>query len=111
MLFILILSFSLSQGTPQSNYVSNNPELAYENYVSFQLINNSVKSIPLIIPGVMNPNLSPFSNSGVSLKPGQKIYFKKKMKRYLLLEVDETYRDKKVDVANLIKKRNKELEL
>ena len=43
--------------------------------VPFTLRNNSLKSIPLKIPGVMNPNLSPMSNSGVDLAEGQKVYF------------------------------------
>ena len=36
-----------------------------EGLVSFTLVNSSSKSIPLIIPNEMNPNLSPKSNSGV----------------------------------------------
>lgn len=35
--------------------------------------NGSLKSIPLQIPGVMNPNLSPLSDSGVTLEVGQKV--------------------------------------
>ena len=81
-------------------------------YVDFTLRNSSLKSIPLIIPGVMNPNLSPVSNSGVGLKVGQKIYFKKGLKKYLLLEVDDTIKDgDKLDVAKLLKERKKELGL
>ncbi len=79
-------------------------------YISFTLRNNSLKSIPLIIPTVMNPNLSPMSNSGVTLKIGQKIYFKKGWKKYLLLEVDESIEeDSKLDVAQLLKERKEEL--
>ena len=48
-----------------------------ERYVSITLRNETLKSIPLIIPGVMNPNLSPQSNSGVRLKIGQEIKYKK----------------------------------
>jgi len=78
--------------------------------ISFTLRNNSIKSIPLIIPTVMNPNLSPMSNSGVTLKIGQKIYFKKGWRKYLLLEVDESIEeDSKLDVAQLLKDRKKEL--
>jgi hypothetical protein len=51
---------------------------ADDTYRSFTLRNNSAKSIPLLIPDVMNPNLSPFSNSGVDLKMGQEILFKEK---------------------------------
>lgn len=77
--------------------------------ISFTLHNSSIRSIPLEIPGVMNPNLSPFSDSGVSLKVGQKIFFTYKGKRALLLTVDEKLEGQKVDVHQLIKKRKKEL--
>ena len=79
--------------------------------VPFTLRNGSMKSIPLKIPGVMNPNLSPMSNSGVSLKVGQKIFFFHKRKRYLLLEVNSEYKDKTIVVNQLIKERRKELGL
>lgn len=79
--------------------------------VSFKLRNTSLKSVPLKIPGVMNPNLSPNSTSGVSLKIGQKIFFKYKGKKQLLLKVTEDLEGKKVFVNKLIKKRKKELEL
>ncbi len=78
--------------------------------INFSLMNNSSKSIPLIIPGTMRPNLSPFSKSGVSLDPGQKIFFKYKGKRQLLLIVDSSYEGKKVKVAKLIKDRIATLE-
>jgi hypothetical protein len=57
--------------------------------------NGSLKSIPLIIPGVMNPNLSPLSDSGVDLEVGQKVFYfpnGKKGKKELLFEVDNTFR-------------------
>ncbi|MFY0671989.1 MAG: hypothetical protein JXQ87_01210 [Bacteroidia bacterium] len=79
-------------------------------YIQFTLRNNSAKSIPLIIPTVMNPNLSPFSNSGVSLKIGQEIFFKNKGKKELLLVVDDSIKNgSKLDVAKLIEERKKEL--
>ena len=61
-----------------------NPE---DLYISFTLRNETAQSIPLIIPGVMNPNLSPFSNSGVRLKIGQQINFRQGLKTYTLLTV------------------------
>lgn len=77
--------------------------------ITFTLHNSSAKSIPLVIPTVMNPNLSPFSNSGVKLKIGQKIYYRKNGKKKLLLEVDDTISDgDKLDVAKLIKELEKE---
>jgi len=81
-------------------------------YISFTLRNNTAKSIPLIIPTVMNPNLSPFSNSGVDLKVGQKILFKAKGKKQVLLTVNRTIKNGEVlDVAKLLKERKKELGL
>ena len=75
--------------------------------INFTLRNNSTKSIPLIIPDVMNPNLSPLSNSGVSLRVGQKIFYKKGLKKILILTVDESIKEgDKIDVAKLIKNIN-----
>lgn len=85
--------------------------------VPFVLKNNSLRSIPLEIPGVMNPNLSPVSISNVDLAVGQKIYFfsdgKKGAfkKRYLLLEVTEELAGKQLPVEKLINDRKKELGL
>lgn len=82
------------------------------NYVSFTLVNNTAKSIPLIIPTVMNPNLSPFSKSGVDLKYGQKVYFKAKGKRHILLIVNDKIKDGDIlKVGQLIKQRKQELDL
>lgn len=76
--------------------------------ITFTLHNSSAKSIPLVIPSVMNPNLSPFSNSGVSLKVGQKIYYKKNGKKKLLFEVDNSIKNgDKIDVAKRIRKLEK----
>lgn len=77
--------------------------------VPFTLHNSTLYSIPLIIPGVMNPNLSPMSNSGVDLQVGQKIFFKAKGRRYLLLEVTEDLRGIELDVGQLLKERKREL--
>ena len=79
--------------------------------VPFTLRNNSLKSIYLKIPGVMNPNLSPMSNSGVDLEVGQKIFFFHKKKKYLLLEVTDELKGKKVLVDRLIRERKEELGL
>ena len=79
--------------------------------IPFSLKNNTPRSIYLLIPGVMNPNISPFSWSGVNLEEGQKIYFVFRGEQYVLLEVDATLRDKRISVNRLIKKRKKELGL
>ena len=79
--------------------------------VPFTLKNRSLQSIYLEIPGVMNPNLSPMSNSGVDLAVGQRLYFFHKGKRYLLLEVSEELKDQSVVVNQLIRQRKKELGL
>ena len=81
-------------------------------YISFTLRNTSASSIPLIIPTVMNPNLSPFSRSGVDLRIGQEIFFKVKRKKYILLTVDDTIKaGDEINVPKLIKKRKQELGL
>ena len=81
-------------------------------YKSFTLENKGAKSIPLIIPNVMNPNLSPFSESGVDLKIGQEILFRSGIKKYVLLTVDETIKNGDVlNVGNLLAARKKELGL
>ncbi len=77
--------------------------------VPFTLRNNSLASIPLNIPGVMNPNLSPMSNSGVDLAVGQKVFFYIKKKKYLLLEVTDALKNQKLDVGKLIVERRREL--
>ncbi len=78
-------------------------------YVNFTLHNASLKSIPLIIPSVMNPNLSPLSNSGVRLKIGQEIYYKKGGKKKLLLIVDDKIQQgDKLNVAQIIKELEKD---
>lgn len=64
-----------------------------ERYISFTLRNETLKSIPLVIPGVMNPNLSPQSNSGVRLKIGQEIKYKKGGRAHLLLVVDHSIKE------------------
>ena len=80
------------------------------NGVSLTFHNGSVTSIPLIIPGVMNPNLNPLSDSGVTLGYGQKVFFKEKGKQYLLFEIDETFKDgDQLEIQDLIKARKKEL--
>jgi hypothetical protein len=75
--------------------------------------NGSFRSIPLIIPGVMNPNLSPKSNSGISLDVGQKVYFLpngKRNSKALLFTVDSTFKiDTVLQIDEIIKKRKLEL--
>lgn len=81
-------------------------------YISFTLANETPASIPLIIPGVMNPNLSPLSNSGVDLRPGQEIFFKHRGKRQLLLTVDDSIEEgSTIEVGKLLRQRKSELGL
>jgi hypothetical protein len=75
--------------------------------VPFVLQNKSMKAIPLIIPGVMNPNLSPLSQSNVDLAVGQQIFFMKDGKKVLLLEVTEDLQGQKVNVAKLLRAKTK----
>ena len=72
--------------------------------VSFTLRNNTLKSIPLVIPSVMNPNLSPKSNSGVYLRYGQIVYLRRGVSKKLILTVDETIREGAlIDVDSIIR--------
>lgn len=100
---ILLLSILLSLGL-----MSN---ASAQQSASFTLKNPTAKSIPLWIPSVMNPNLSPFSSSGVMLEIGQKIYFKHKMRKKLLLEVTKNLDEKALNVAKLIREQKKGLQL
>ena len=61
--------------------------------INLKLINDSSKSISLIIPGVMSPNLSPNSTSNVKLKIGQEIIFKKNMSKSIIFTVSEKNED------------------
>ncbi len=80
--------------------------------ISFKLINPSDESIPLIIPNVMNPNLSPNSSSGVDLKIGQELLFRNGLKRYVLLTVDDSIKEgDEIDVYKILQQRKKELGL
>jgi hypothetical protein len=93
-----IVSFSAEAKPKQASTI------AKSDGVNFTLRNKTFKSIPLIIPTVMNPNLSPKSNSGVYLKYGQKVYLRKGVSRKLILTVDETIREGAViDVDSIIK--------
>ena len=75
--------------------------------------NGSFRSIPLIIPGVMNPNLSPKSNSGISLEVGQIVYFLpngKRSSKAILFTVDTTFKkDTVLQIDEIIKRRKLEL--
>jgi hypothetical protein len=74
--------------------------------------NGSLKSIPLNIPGVMNPNLSPRSDSGITLEVGQKVFYfpnGKKGKKELLFEVDDTFRKDTILQIDEIIKQKKQL--
>ena len=85
---------------------------ANEGLIDFTLVNSSDESIPLIIPNVMNPNLSPNSKSGVNLKIGQELIFRNRGKRYVLFTVDETIQEgHQIDVYELLQARKKELGL
>lgn len=98
----VFLTLEFVEKKPDNYNPENNP------IINFTLHNSSLRSIPLIIPNVMNPNLSPMSNSGVALKIGQKIFYRKGSEEYLILTVDENIRQgDKIDVAELIKNLKK----
>ena len=59
----------------------------------------------------MNPNLSPLSDSGVTLEVGQKVFYfpnGKKGKKELLFEVDNTFqKDTILQIDEMIKQKKK----
>ena len=61
--------------------------------INLELINKSSKSISLIIPGVMSPNLLPNSTSNLKLKIGQEIIFKKTLNKSIIYTVSEKNED------------------
>jgi hypothetical protein len=72
--------------------------------------NGSFFSIYLSIPGIMNPNLYPKSNSGVSLNAGQVVYFFPNGKKEILFKVSPTWkRDTILPIDQIIKIRKKSL--
>lgn len=111
--FSVLLCLNLKAQNPeQVDDQTKTVSIAEDGYRTFTLRNNSARSIPLLIPSVMNPNLSPFSNSGVSLKLGQKILFKEGRKKYVLFIVSEDIEnDATIEVSKLLKQRKEELGL
>jgi hypothetical protein len=110
----LILFSFLNAQTTKENPEKKSKEISKKEEITFQFTfkNTSMKSIPLFIPGVMNPNLSPNSSSGIGLRIGQEVFFKKNGKKYLLLKVNEkNYENEVIIINELIKKRIKELNL
>ena len=72
--------------------------------------NRSDRYVPLEIPGVMNPNLVPRSTSGVTLEPGQKVFFRHRGKRELLLEIRNEKDGDVIVVNELIARRAQEID-
>jgi hypothetical protein len=72
---------------------------------AFYLVNNTAQTLPLHIPGIMNPKLNPYSRSGVDLPNGQKIYLDLKDNQILIFTVtDSIPNGARIDLANLIDK-------
>jgi hypothetical protein len=91
--------------------VSGNISFAQNIPMTFH--NGSIFPIYLSIPGVMNPNLVPKSNSGVSLDAGQIVYFfpkGKKGKKEVLFTVGPTWKkDTILQIDKIIRLRKKSL--
>ena len=94
-LFILSNLFFLANGNAQA--------------IPMTFHNGSLKSIPLQIPGVMNPNLSPLSESGVTLEVGQKVFYfpnGKKGKKELLFSVtSDSKKDTILQIHEMIRQK------
>ena len=91
------------------------PFLSFGQNIPMTFHNGSFFSIYLSIPGVMNPNLSPKSNSGVSLDVGQLVYFfpkDKNGKKEILFTVSSSWKkDTILQIDKIIKLRKKELNI
>lgn len=102
----LVLStfFIFSLISAEDNYAQN---------IQMTFHNGSFSSISLIIPGVMNPNLNPKSNSGVGLNVGQVVYFfpnGKSGKREILFVVKPNWKgDTILQIDEIVKNRIEEL--
>lgn len=81
------------------SYAPASPPAEQPTDISFTLKNSSLRSIPLKIPGVMNPNLSPMSKSGVRLAQGQEIIYRGEVILRVGPEISE---GQIIDVASLI---------
>ena len=72
---------------------------------AFYLVNNTGQTLPLHIPGIMNPKLNPYSRSGVDLPNGQKIYLDLRDNQILIFTVtDSIPNGARIDLATLIDK-------
>jgi hypothetical protein len=87
------------------------PFLGFAQNIRMTFRNGSLVPIYLSIPGVMNPNLSPKSNSGVSLDAGQVVYFfpkGKNGKKEILFTVSPTWKpDTILQINEIVKTRKK----
>jgi hypothetical protein len=86
---------------------------SYAQNIPMKFHNGSFGSIYLNIPSVMNPNLSPKSNSGVSLDAGQVVYFfpnGKRGKKEVLFVVSPTWKkDTILEIDEIVRERKKSL--
>lgn len=107
---MLLVSFPENSSSKWVIAENLNNSGATNEWVDLKLLNNSDKSIKLHIPHVMNPNLSPHSESGVSIEVGTMVYFYVKKKKYELVEITSDM-EKIVIVDELVRKRKSELGL
>ncbi len=86
-MLLLITALQLVQPSVPATTAHEHVSEHADTNISFTLYNPLLKSIPLVIPGVMNPKLSPLSRSGVTLAVGQQIFIIRDRKRELLYTV------------------------
>ena len=86
-MLLLVAALQLVQPSVLATTVQEHVSEHADTSINFTLYNPLLKSIPLVIPGVMNPNLSPLSRSGVTLAVGQQIFIIRDRKRELLYTV------------------------
>ena len=90
-------------------------KMSFAQNIPMTFHNGSFFPIYLSIPGVMNPNLLPKSNSGVSLDAGQVVYFfpnGKNGKKEILFIVNSSWkRDTIIQIDEIIKVRKTALKI
>jgi hypothetical protein len=106
-MLVLIAALQLAQPSVPTINEHERVSVHADTSISFTLYNLLLKYIPLVIPGVMNPNLSPLSRSGVTLAVGQQIFIIRDRKRELLYTVPADHAPgTEVNCATLIENLN-----
>jgi hypothetical protein len=77
--------------------------------VSLKIRNTSIFPVRIDLPGVMQANFLPFSESSASVSPGQALYFNYRGKRTLLGRVTTRERSQVIVINEWVAQRSAEL--